>query len=78
MTKLAKDVSIQEALVEVVVVVDATVAQEGPPASHLLAALHVDVDDLQVLGVVGCAVDEFALGPGYKAAAPELDAIGLS
>ena len=58
--------------------VDAAVAQKGPPVAHLLAALHVYVDDLQVFGIVRSAVDEFTLGTGDKAAAPELDAMCLS
>ena len=73
-----QDVSVDKALGDVAVALDASVAQEGPPAPHLLTALHVDVDDADVLAVLGRTVQEFALGTGHKAAAPELDAAGLA
>ena len=74
----AYGVLVEKALVEVAVALNAPVAQERPPAPHLLAALHVDVDDLQVFAVTGGAVDEFSLWPCNKTAAPELDAVGLT
>ena len=57
---------------------DAAVAQERPPSPDLLTAFHVDIDDLEILAVTWGAEEEFALGTGDKAAAPELDATGLS
>ena len=58
--------------------VDAAVAEERPPAAHILAALHVDVDKVDVFALGVGTEEEFALRAGHKGAAPEENAVGLS
>lgn len=53
--------SVVEAAEDGGVGVDAAVAEEWPPAAHLLAAAHVDVDDGGCLTVGGGVVKELAL-----------------
>ena len=56
----------------------AAVAEEGPPAAHILASLHVHIDDLHHFLVLGGTIEELALGTAYEGATPELYAIGLT
>ena len=60
--------------------VDAAVAQEGPPAAHILAMLKIDVEQAQCLLAVRPLPEEFALRPSHKTGSPKLDATraGLS
>lgn len=69
---------ISEAEGEVLIGVDAAVTEEGPPATHLLGTLEVDVHE-EVLGFClrGLGKD-FALGTCHKAGSPELDATRLT
>ena len=69
---------IDEAAGDVGVAIDAAVAQERPPTTHLLAVMHVDTDDNALFLVVARTVKEFALWPGYETTAPKLDTLGLS
>jgi len=65
---------VQEAGCNTRVGVDASVAQERPPAAHLLAPGEVYVHALRVFGIGRGAVKEFALRAGHEAAAPKLNA----
>ena len=67
-----------EAVEDWLVGIDATIAEEWPPASDLFATCHVDFDDTVLGVVVASAVDKFALRTDYEAASPELYAVGLS
>src|SRR5689334_22125169 len=66
--------SVAETAEQVVVRVDATIAQERPDAAHVLAAREVDVGNEQLALVGARAREELALRPGDEARAPELDA----
>src|SRR4249919_1628017 len=66
--------SVAESLEQVAVGVDATVAQEGPDAAHVLAAAQVDVGDQQFRRIARGFGDELALRAEHVAAAPEIDA----
>lgn len=68
--------SVVEAAEDVGVGVDAAVAEEGPPAAHLLAAAHVDVDYCGGFFFGRCLKQEFALRSGYETVAPECYAVG--
>lgn len=65
---------VQEAGCKTRVGVDAAVAQERPPAAHLLAPGEVYVDALRGFGVGRGAVKEFALRTSHETAAPKLNA----
>ncbi len=67
--------SVDVALEQVTVRVDATVAQERPDAAHVLAALQVDIAQ-QHGGVRAGLGQELALRAEHVAVAPELDARG--
>ena len=56
---------------------DAAIAEERPPATDVLGALHVDIYDEQGLFGIGFGKD-FALWACYKRMTPEGDAVGLS
>ena len=58
--------------------VDAPIAEERPPAAHVLAALHVDVDKVDAFALGVGTEEEFALRTGHEGAAPEENAVGLS
>lgn len=58
--------------------VDAAVAEKRPPAAHILAALHVDVDKVDAFALSVGTEKQFALRTGYEGAAPEENAVGLS
>lgn len=60
------------------VVLDAAVAEEWPPAAHILAVLQVDIYHQALFFLIAGAVVELALRTGYETAAPELDALGLT
>src|SRR3546814_234278 len=66
--------SITEALQQVGVGVDATVAQERPDPAHVLAAAQVDFGQQQLAGIGAGLGEEFALRAGDEARTPELDA----
>ena len=57
---------------------DAAVAEERPPAAHILAALQVDVDQVHAFALGVGTEKQFALRTGHKGAAPEENAVGLS
>jgi hypothetical protein len=63
--------SVAESLGEVAIGLDATVAEEGPPAAHLLGVSQVKLDDDALLLVLRCFVDDFALRTGDEGGAPE-------
>lgn len=64
-----------EAEGEVVVGIDATIAEERPPPTDLLGAMEVDIDK-EVLGVsLRGFGKELALWTSYEAGTPELDAV---
>ena len=69
---------IDESSGDVTVVFDAAIAEEWPPAAHVLAVLEVDVDDEALFLVVARTIVELALRTSHKTAAPELDALGLT
>ena len=56
------------------VVLDAAVAEEWPPAAHILAVLQVDIYHQALFFLIAGAVVELALRTGYETAAPELNA----
>ena len=58
--------------------VDAAVAEERPPAAYILAALQVDVDQIDAFTLGVGTEEEFALRTGHEGAAPEENAVGLS
>ena len=58
--------------------VDAAVAEERPPAAYILAALQIDVDQVDAFTLGVGTEEEFALRTGHKGTTPELDAVGLS
>ena len=60
------------------VVLDAAVAEEWPPAAHILAVLQVDIYHQALFFLIAGTVVELALRTGYETAAPELDALGLT
>ena len=70
--------SVDEAAREGGKFVDAPIAEERPPAAHVLAALHVDVDKVDVFALGVGTEEEFALRTGHEGAAPEENAVGLS
>ena len=47
---------VSESLCKLSELVDASVAEERPPAAHILASLHVYVDDDALLFVGGCLI----------------------
>ncbi len=69
--------SVDEPLENAAVLVDASVAEEGPPAAHLLATVEVEVDDLLALLLIVGTEEELSLWTCYKARAPKLYAVGL-
>src|SRR5947207_3017068 len=77
-TRARPAASVAEALNQVGVRVDAPVAQERPPAAHVLAALEVDVGHQHLRLVAARGRDELALRPADEAVAPELRALGLA
>src|SRR3954447_21559214 len=66
--------SIAVALEQILVGVDAAVAQERPDATHGFAARHVDVHDQQFAVIGGSLREHLALRPGDEARTPELQA----
>ena len=60
------------------VVLDAAVAEEWPPAAHILAVLQVDIYHQALFFLIAGTVVELTLRTGYETAAPELDALGLT
>lgn len=58
--------------------VDAPIAEERPPAAHVLATLHVDVDKVDAFALGVGTEKQFALRTGHEGAAPEENAVGLS
>ena len=55
----------------ILISIDATVPEEGPPATHLFGALEVNIDNNSYLvGSIG-TIEELALRTSDKAAAPE-------
>ena len=75
---LAKLGLIDKSLGDVAVVLDAAVAEEWPPAAHILAVLQVDIYHQALFFLIAGTVVELALRTGYETAAPELDALGLT
>src|SRR4051812_9937135 len=67
--------SVDVALEQVAVCIDAAITQERPDAAHVLAALQVDLAQ-QHGGLATGFGDEFALRAEDVAVAPELDARG--
>src|SRR5690606_34801368 len=65
--------SVAVAAQQVAVGVDAAVAEEGPDATHVLAAAEVDLAG-EDGGVAAGLGDELALRPQHVAVAPEVDA----
>ena len=64
---------VNESLGQRTVVLNAAVAQERPPAAHLLGALHVYLDDNLNFLILRCFVEKLALWSGYERGAPEGD-----
>ena len=64
---------VNESLGQRTVVLNAAVAQERPPAAHLLGALHIDVDNDGHFLVGRTFVEQLALRSGYERSAPEGD-----
>ena len=56
----------EEAFAQRSKLLDAAVAQEGPPAAYVFGTLHVDVDHGVHFLVLGRTVKQFALRTGYK------------
>ena len=52
---------VSESLCKLSELVDAPIAEERPPAAHILASLHVYVDDDALLFVGRCLIEQFAL-----------------
>lgn len=69
---------IDKSLGNISVVLDAAVAEEWPPAAHILAVLQVDIYHQALFFLIAGTVVELALRTGYETAAPELDALGLT
>ena len=70
--------SVAVAAGQVAVVFDAAVAEEGPPAAHVLAVVKVEVYDDGFFLVVTRTVVELSLWTSHKTASPELYALGLA
>ena len=66
--------AVEVSAAQTVVCVDAAVAQEGPPAAHVLCALGVDVYDGLATLRLGRHEQQLPLRPGDEARAPEVDA----
>ena len=62
---------------DVAILIDAAVAQEGPPATHLLAMTEVEVYDAALFTVGRSAIEQLALGASHEGRAPELYARSL-
>ena len=69
---------IDEATENVVIGINATVAQERPPAAHLFRALHIDIDDGFHFLTGWGFVEQLSLWTGYKGGSPERDTILLT
>ena len=69
--------SVDEPLENAAVLVDASVAEEGPPAAHLLATVKVKFDDLLALLLVVGTEEKLSLRACHKARTPKLYAVGL-
>lgn len=63
--------SVAESLGEVAIGLDATVAEEGPPAAHLLGALKVYFYHRSGLLVLRSLVEQLALRTSHETGAPE-------
>ena len=70
-------VSVDKASCERCKLLDASVAQEGPPAAHVLASLHVYIHHRHLFFGLAGLVQNLSLRTGHEAAAPELYAVGL-
>ena len=68
---------IDKSLGDISVVLDAAVAEEWPPAAHILAVLQVDIYHQALFFLIAGTVVELALRTGNETAAPELDSACL-
>lgn len=68
---------INESPGDISVVLDATVAEEWPPAAHILTVLDVDFCHDAFFFIVAGTVKKLALRTGNETAAPELDSACL-
>mgnify|MGYP007042200185 CR=1 FL=1 len=69
--------SVDEPFDDIIVMVYASVAKEGPPTAYLFGALQVDIDNGCGFAVAWCFVEQFTLRAGNKRGAPELYSVGL-
>jgi hypothetical protein len=69
--------SVYEAACQSAELFDATVAEERPPATDVLATLHIYVDQQEFFRRTGFS-QELSLGTGNEAVSPELNALSLS
>lgn len=70
--------SVAEAACQVVEVFNAAIAEEGPPATHVLAATQVHFHHCHLFFVLLSAEEKFSLRSGDETASPELNAASLS
>ncbi len=70
--------SIDKPFRDVIVRIDAAIAQEWPPTSYLLTVVQVDVDHNTFFIIIASLVMQFALRSNRERTSPELDAVGLA
>ena len=69
---------IYKPLEDISIGIDAPIAQEGPPASHILRVLEVEFDDDALFLMAVGLIDDLSLRTSEEGSAPELDSFRLT